>query len=100
MFEIQIIQKDCKSFRQISDQMLGCDYVRKHEEVIIGLQIVLYKNIALKTNKTRSYIVQKTMFNDNVELRIDARIYTDIMVNHNKADIFALGNKRKEYYFC
>ncbi|EQB62390.1 hypothetical protein NAPIS_ORF00032 [Vairimorpha apis BRL 01] len=56
------------------DQMLGFDYVRRHNEV-----------------KIRSHSVQEVMSNDNDEIRVDTKISTDIKETITKLLIVEVG---------
>ncbi|EQB61450.1 hypothetical protein NAPIS_ORF00970 [Vairimorpha apis BRL 01] len=79
------------------DRMLGFDYMRRHNEVVRCIHLLLCKKYGFKkTNKIRSYSLQEVMSNDNAEIRVDTRISTDIKINHNKPDIFVLDKKNKE----
>lgn len=79
------------------DRMLGFDYVRRHNEVVRCIHLLLCKKYGFKkTRKIRSHSVQEVMSNDRAEIRVDTRISTDIKISHNKPDIFVLDKKKKE----
>ena len=44
----------------------------------------------------RSHSVQEIVANENVEIRVDTRIKTDIKIQHNRPDLFVYDKKRKE----
>ncbi|KAF7684476.1 hypothetical protein TCON_0341 [Astathelohania contejeani] len=46
-----------------------------------------------KTNKPRNHSVQEIAENDLAEIRVDTRIRTDILVKHNRPDIFIYDNR-------
>ncbi|EQB59819.1 hypothetical protein NAPIS_ORF02647 [Vairimorpha apis BRL 01] len=79
------------------DRMLGHDYMRRHNEVVRCLHLLLCKKYGFKkTRKIRTHSVQEIMENDLAEIRVDTRIGTDIKVSHNKPDILVFDKKRKE----
>ncbi|EQB60535.1 hypothetical protein NAPIS_ORF01909 [Vairimorpha apis BRL 01] len=79
------------------DRMLGFDYMRRHNEVVRCIHLLLCKKYGFKkTNKIRSHSVQEVMSNDNAEIRVDTRVSTDIKVCHNKPDILVIDKKNKE----
>jgi hypothetical protein len=47
----------------------------------------------------RFYYVQEVVANENVEIRIDTRIKTDIKIQHNRPDLFVYDKTRKEITF-
>ena len=44
----------------------------------------------------RTHSIQETVANENVEIRVDTRIKTDIKVDKNRPDIFVLDKKKRE----
>ena len=44
----------------------------------------------------RSQPVQEVVANENVEIRVDTRIKTDIKIQHSRPDLFLHDKKRKE----
>jgi hypothetical protein len=43
----------------------------------------------------RSHSVQVVLANENVEIRVDTRIKTDIKIQHNRPDLFVYDNESK-----
>ena len=72
------------------DRMLGHDYTRRHNEVLKCIHLSLCNKYGLKSSKKlRSHSVQEVVANENVEIRVDTRIKTDIKIQHNRPDLFA-----------
>ena len=44
----------------------------------------------------RTHLIQETVANENVEIRVDTRIKTDIKVDENSSDIFVPDKKKRE----
>ena len=79
------------------DRMLAHDYTRRHNEVVRCLHLLLCNNYGIKTQKRiRSHSVQEIVANERAEIRVDARIKTDIKVQNNRPDLFVLDKRRKE----
>jgi hypothetical protein len=79
------------------DRMLGHDYTRRHNEVLKCIHLTLCNKYGLRSSKKlRSHSVQEVVANDNVEIRVDTRIKTDINIQHNRPDLFVYDKKRKE----
>ena len=71
------------------DRMLGHDYTRRHNEVLKCIHLSLCNKYGLKSSKKlRSHSVQEVVANENVEIRVDTRIKTDIKIQHNRPDLF------------
>ncbi|KAF7684226.1 hypothetical protein TCON_0572 [Astathelohania contejeani] len=71
------------------DRILGHDYTRRHNEVLRIIHLLLMNKYGFKkTKKLRSHLVQEIVKNDLAEIRVDTRIRTDILVKHNRPDIF------------
>jgi len=79
------------------DRMLGHDYTRRHNEVLRCIHLTLCNKYGIKNSKKlRSHSVQEVVANENVEIRVDTRINTDIKIQHNRPDLFVHDKKRKE----
>ena len=79
------------------DRMLGHDYTRRHNEVLKCIHLSLCSKFGLKrTRKLRSHSVQEVIANENVKIRVDTRIKTDILIKHNRPDLLVFDKKRKE----
>ena len=77
--------------------MLGHDYTRRHNEVVKCIHLNLCNKYGLKSSKKlRSHSVQEVVANENVEIRVDTRIKTDIKIQHDRPDIFVMDKKKKE----
>ena len=78
------------------DCMLGHDYMRRHNEVVKCIHLNLCNRYGLKSpKKLRSHSVQEVVANENVEIRVDTRIKTDIKIQHDWSDIFGMDKKKK-----
>jgi hypothetical protein len=75
------------------DRMLGHDYTRRHNEVLKCIYLSLCNKYGLK--KLKSHSVQEVVASENVEIRVDSRIKTDIKIQHNRPDLFVHDKKRK-----
>ncbi|KAF7674361.1 hypothetical protein TCON_2732 [Astathelohania contejeani] len=76
------------------DRILGHDYTRRHNEVLKCIHLLLMNKYGFKkTKKLRSHSVQEIAENDLAEIRVDTRIRTDILVKHNRPDIFIYDKK-------
>jgi hypothetical protein len=52
---------------------------------------------AIKSSKKlRSHSVQEVVANENIEIRVDTRIKTDIKIQHNRLDLFVYDKKSKK----
>ena len=79
------------------DRMLGHDYTRRHNEVLKCIHMTLCNKYGLRSSrKLRSHSVQEVVANENVEIRVDTRIKTDIKIQHNRPDLFVFDKKKKE----
>ena len=77
--------------------MLGHDYTRRHNEVVKCIHLNLCNKYGLKSSKNlRSHSVQEVVANENVEIRVDTRIKTDIKIQHDRPDIFVMDKKKNE----
>ena len=77
--------------------MLGHDYTRRHNEVVRCIHLTLCNKYGIKNcRKLRTHSVSEVVANENVEIRVDTRIKTDILIQHNRPDIFVHDKKRKE----
>ncbi|MCB1712868.1 MAG: hypothetical protein KDH96_10425 [Candidatus Riesia sp.] len=79
------------------DRMLGHDYMRRHNEVVRCIHLNLCNKYEIKrSKKLRTHSVQEVVANENVEIRVDTRIKTDIKIQHDRPDIFVLDKKKNE----
>ncbi|TBU11464.1 reverse transcriptase [Hamiltosporidium tvaerminnensis] len=77
------------------EKMLGHDYTRRHNEVVICLHHLLLNRYKFKSSKRiRSHSVQKILDNEYAEIRVDTRIKTDVKIWNNRPDIFILDKKK------
>ncbi|KAF7679732.1 hypothetical protein TCON_2473 [Astathelohania contejeani] len=71
------------------DRILDHDYTQRHNEVLRCIYLLLMNKYGFKkTKKLRSHSVQEIAENDLVEIRVDTKIRTNILVKHNRPDIF------------
>ena len=79
------------------DRMLGHDYMRRHNEVVRCIHLLLSNKYNLKSSKKmRTHSVQEVIANENVEIRVDTRIKTDVRIQHDRPDLFVYDKKKKE----
>ena len=78
------------------DRILN-DYTRKHNEIVRCIHLLLCNNYKIKSSKRmRSHSVQEIVGNEDVEIRVDTRIKTDIKVPNNRPDLFVYDKKNSE----
>ncbi|KAF7682913.1 hypothetical protein TCON_1869 [Astathelohania contejeani] len=79
------------------DRMLGHDYTRRHNEVLRCIYHLLANKYGLKkSKKLRTHSVQEVMENERVEIQVDTRIRTDILIKNNRPDIFIYDKKENQ----
>jgi len=68
-----------------------------HNEVLKCIHLTLCNKYGLKSSKKlRSHSVQEVVANENVEIRVDTRIKTDVKIQNNRPDLFVHDKKRRE----
>ena len=73
------------------------DFTRRHNEVLKCIHLSLCNKFGLRSSKKlRSLSVQEVVANENVEIRVDTRIKTDIKIQQIRPDLFVYDKKRKE----
>lgn len=73
------------------------DYTRRHNEVVRCIHLLLCNRYGVKSSKKiRTHSVQETVANEKVEIRVDTRIRTDVLIQNNKPDIFILDKEKNE----
>ena len=80
------------------EKMLGHDYMRRHNEVVKCIHMLLCKKYKIEDSgkKLRSHSVQQIVANKYVEIRVDTTIKTDVKIKYNKPDIVVIDKKSKE----
>lgn len=79
------------------DRMLYHDYMRRHNEVVRCIHLLLCNKFGItRRKKLRSHSVQEVVSNQNVEIRVDTRVQTSVKIQANKPDIVVIDKKRKE----
>ncbi|KAI5148113.1 hypothetical protein ENBRE01_3047, partial [Enteropsectra breve] len=77
------------------EKMLYYDYTLRHNEVIKAIHLMICNRYNITNNKhLRTHSVQHLYTNDEVDIRIDTRITTDINIANNKPDVFIYDKKR------
>jgi hypothetical protein len=69
--------------------MLNHDYIRRQNEVLKCIHLSLcikYEN--------KSHLVQEVTATENVKIRVDTRIKTDVQIKHDRPDKFIYDKKR------
>ncbi|KAF7680920.1 hypothetical protein TCON_2461 [Astathelohania contejeani] len=78
-------------------RMLGHDYTRRNNEVLRCIHLLLANKYGFKkSKKLRTHSVQEVMENERVEIRVDTRIRTDILITNYGPDIFIYDKKENE----
>ena len=63
------------------DRMLSHDYTRRHNEVVRCLHLLLCNEFGIKSAKRmKTHSVQEIVGNDKVEIRVDTRIKTALVL--------------------
>ena len=79
------------------DRMLGHDYVRRHNEVVRCIHLLLCNKYGIRrSKKLRTHSVQEVVANENAEIRVDTHIKTDVIIQNNRPDLFVYDKKKKE----
>ncbi|XP_029657725.1 uncharacterized protein LOC115231995 [Octopus sinensis] len=79
------------------EKMLHGDYVRRHNEVVRC--IYLCREFGLKNEKKlKIHSVQTVSVNEFVEIKVDTFIKTDIILEHNKPDLFVFDKKNNRIF--
>ena len=80
------------------EKMLGHDYMRRHNEVVKCIHMLLCKKYKIEDSgkKLRSHSVQQIVANKYVKIRIDTTIKIDVKIKYNKPDIVVIDKKSKE----
>ena len=80
------------------EKMLGHDYMRRHNEVVKCIHMLLCKKYKIEDSgkKLRSHSVQQIVANKYVEIRVDTTIKTDLKIKYNKPDLLLLIKRVKK----
>ena len=79
------------------DRMLYHDYMRRHNEVVKCIHLLLCnKYDIVRRKKLRTHSVQETVSNKDVTITVDTRVNTSIKIEACKPDILVIDKKRKE----
>ncbi|EQB62164.1 hypothetical protein NAPIS_ORF00266 [Vairimorpha apis BRL 01] len=80
------------------EKMLGHDYMRRHNEIVKCLHLLLCKkyNIKISGKRLRTHSVQQVVANKFIEIRVDTTIKTDVKIKYNKPDIVVIDKKSKD----
>ncbi|EQB60293.1 hypothetical protein NAPIS_ORF02140 [Vairimorpha apis BRL 01] len=80
------------------EKMLGHDYMRRHNEIVKCLHLLLCKkyNIEISGKRLRTHSVQQVVANKFIEIRVDTTIKTDVKIKYNKPDIVVIDKKSKD----
>ena len=77
--------------------MVGRDYTRRHNEVVRCIHLHLCNKFNIKkSKKMRNHSVQEIVANEDVEIRVDTRIKTEVKIQNDRPDIFIYNKKKKE----
>ena len=79
------------------NRMVGHDYTRRHNEVVRCTHLHLCNKFNIKkSKKMRNHSVQEIVANEDVEIRVDTRIKTEVKIQNDRPDIFIYNKKKKE----
>jgi hypothetical protein len=74
--------------------LLHKEYQKRHDEVVKAIHLHLLRQFEFKNNKKlRLHKVVDEIENNNAIIKVDKIIKTDIIVKHNKPDIFVFNKK-------
>jgi len=77
--------------------MLYHDYMRRHNEIVRCIHLLLCnKHGIIKNKRIRSHSVQETVSNQEVTINVDTRAYTNIKIQANKPDIIVFDKRNKQ----
>ena len=77
--------------------MLRHDYIRRHNEVVKHIHLLLCNKYGIKRSKClRNHSVQEINANSEVEIRVDTTVRTSTKQSANRPDIVIHDKKRKE----
>ena len=72
----------------------GHYYTRRHNEVLRCIHLFLLNKYGLGIKRRiRTHSVKEYVTNEFVEIRVDSTIKTDILIHHNRPDIFIWDKK-------
>ncbi|KAL6122349.1 hypothetical protein NUSPORA_00589 [Nucleospora cyclopteri] len=75
--------------------MLSFDYTKRHNQILRCIHLLMCLRYGLKSSKKiRNHSVQEIVCNEDVEIRVDNRIKTNVNIQCNKPDLF-IHDKRK-----
>ncbi|KAL6120406.1 hypothetical protein NUSPORA_02870 [Nucleospora cyclopteri] len=79
------------------DRMLAFDYTRRHNEIVRCIHLLMFLRYGLKSSKKiRNHSVQEIVCNEEVEIRVDNRIKTNVKIRCNKPDFFIYDKRRSK----
>ncbi|KAL6120507.1 hypothetical protein NUSPORA_02757 [Nucleospora cyclopteri] len=79
------------------DRMLAFDYTKRHNEVLRCIHLLMCLRYGLKSSKKiRNHSVQEIVCNEDVEIRVDNRIKTNVKIQCNKPDLFIYDKRRSK----
>ncbi|KAL6121353.1 hypothetical protein NUSPORA_01742 [Nucleospora cyclopteri] len=74
--------------------MLSFDYTKRHNEVLRCIHLLMCLRYGLKLSKNiRNHNVQEIVCNEDVEIRVDNRIKSNVKIQCNKPDLFIYDKK-------
>jgi hypothetical protein len=78
-------------------RMLNFDYKKRHAEVVRCLHFQFTKKYGLnRSKKLKNYKVQTVISNENVKIKSDVPILTELRIDHNKPDLLIHDLRAKE----
>jgi len=77
--------------------MLSFDYKKRHDEVVRCLHFGYTKRFGLNKNKKlKNYKVENVLSNEQVTIKSDVPIHTELRIKENKPDLMIHDKKNKE----
>ena len=78
-------------------KMLGHNYIRRHNEIVKCLHLLLCKkyNIEISGKRLRTHSVQQIVANKFIKIRVYITIKTEVKIKYNKPDIVLIDKKSK-----
>ncbi len=73
------------------NRILYHGYIRRHNEVVRCIHLLLCNRYGLKSsNNIKTHSIQETIANAGVEIKVDTRIGTDVLIQNISKHIFKL----------
>ncbi|KAL6120553.1 hypothetical protein NUSPORA_02697 [Nucleospora cyclopteri] len=85
------VTKTIDHFATRCDRMLSLDYTKRHNEILRCIHLLMCLRYGLKSSKKIcNHSVKEIVCNEDVEIRVDNRIKTNVKIQCNKSDLFLM----------